>query len=144
MDTDCKPVLSLRISEQSSLKSKTLSCYCIIEAIVLTNSSVLAYNKNKMEDLKFEMLISFIRGEIGEFHLEIKKDTLIEDELGVTGDDGIELICNYSKQFNVDITDFKFDKYFYPEPGIFNALKKTISPIRINDLYNGMINGKLL
>jgi acyl carrier protein len=97
-----------------------------------------------MEDLKFEMLISFIREEIGEFDLEIKKDTLIEDELGLTGDDGIELICNYSKKFNVDITDFKFDKYFHPEPGIFNTFKKTILPIRINDLYNGIINGKLV
>jgi hypothetical protein len=97
-----------------------------------------------MEDLKLEKLVSFIREEIGEFDLGINKNTLIEDELGITGDDGIELIFNYSKQFNVDVTDFKFDKYFHPEPGVFNTFKKTILPIRINDLYNGMISGKLL
>lgn len=97
-------------------------------------------NSSNPKDL--DQLISFIREEIGEFNLEIKLSSLLEDELGITGDDGLELIQNYGIKFNVNIADFQYKKYFYPEPSIFNSIGK-ISPFTVGDLYLGIKSGKL-
>lgn len=99
-----------------------------------------------MEDLnsenRFDILVSFIREEIGEYDMEINEETLIEDNLGVTGDEAIELIQNFGKKFNVDISGFEYSKYFYPEPSIFNTIK-SVYPITVGNLYNSLKEGKL-
>lgn len=65
-----------------------------------------------MEDLnsenRFDIIVSFIREEIGEYDMEINQQTLIEDDLGVTGDEAIELIQNFGEKFGVDISDFQY------------------------------------
>lgn len=48
--------------------------------------------------------------------------TELENDLGITGDDGAELMEKFSKQFAVDISSFEFDQYFYPEPSGSNPL----------------------
>lgn len=99
-----------------------------------------------MEDLnpesRFDILVSFIREEIGEYEMEINQQTLIEDDLGVTGDEAIELIQNFGEKFGVDISDFQYLKYFHPEPNIFNTIK-SVYPITVGNLYNSLKEGKL-
>jgi hypothetical protein len=89
-----------------------------------------------------ENLVSFIRDEINEFKKPINRDTLIEDNLGVTGDEAAEMILNYSKKFNVDIDNFTFAKYFNDEPSIFLANRK-LDPLTVRDLEKGIIAGRL-
>ena len=97
---------------------------------------------NLNAEISFEDLISFIREEIGEYNMGINRETLIEDDLGVTGDEAIELIQNFSKKFNLDIKDFVYSKYFYPEPSIF-SVNKSIHPITLENLYTILKTGKL-
>ena len=90
----------------------------------------------------FEALVSFIRDEIGENKMNISKETLIENDLGVTGDEATELIQKFSKKFNVNINEFKYEKYFYPEPSLFNTLH-SILPLTVGDLEKSILFGKL-
>lgn len=98
-------------------------------------------NHRNSEEL-FKALVSFIRDEIGEYKINITKETLIENDLGVTGDEAIELIQKFSKIFDVNINEFNYKKYFYPEPGLFNTVH-LISPLRVRDLEKAVIAGKL-
>ena len=91
----------------------------------------------------FEDLVKFIWEEIGEFNLKISDLTLIEDDLGVTGLDAIELLKNYGKMFEVDLSNFTHEKYFYPEPIFFIWKAKIILPLTVGDLYKGIINKRL-
>lgn len=90
-----------------------------------------------------EQLIQFIREEIGEFKKQIDSFTQIENELGITGDEAIELIENISKKFNVDISAFDFKKYFHPEPRFFNKYGK-VEPLTIQNIQDSIISGKLV
>ncbi len=93
------------------------------------------------QKISFDDLVLFVREEIGEFKIEINESSLIEDDLGVTGADS--LIKNYGNKFNVNIENFRFDKYFYSESGWFIWGKKNKYPLTIGDLYKG-INNKVL
>lgn len=99
-------------------------------------------DKDLNNEKGLENLISFIREEIGEFNMSINETTLIEDGLGVTGGDGIDLIQRFSEKYNIDISDFDFSKYFYPEPNFFNSYGK-IEPLTVGDLFLSFKTGKL-
>jgi hypothetical protein len=88
-------------------------------------------------------LVEFVHEKTGAFEIPIHENTLIEDGLGCTGGDGIELITEYSKKFNVDITYFVFSDYFFPEPGAFGVPDHTIKPLTVGDLFEGIQKGKL-
>lgn len=88
-------------------------------------------------------LIEFIRRETGEDKKEINLSTLIEDDLGITGEDGYDLIRNFSKRFRVDISEFDYSKYFYPEPSPYLVMKDKILPLSVGDLYRAIIERKL-
>lgn len=66
-----------------------------------------------------DVLVVFVREQIREFKLSINECTRLEDDLGVTGDEAEELIAAFAKRFNVNIEEFRFEKYFYSEPSIF-------------------------
>jgi acyl carrier protein len=90
-----------------------------------------------------ERLINLIREEIGEFKKQFDSNSQIEDDLGITGDDAIELILKISKEFKIDITEFEFEKYFHPEPIFFINNFKTL-PLTILDIENAIVSGKLI
>lgn len=46
---------------------------------------------------------------------EIFRETRLVEDLGIDGDDGSKLIEDFSATFNVDCTEFEFDKYFNSE-----------------------------
>jgi acyl carrier protein len=90
----------------------------------------------------FESLVSFVRLRSREFKKSITRETLIEDDLGVTGDDAAELILEYSKKYNVDISNFIFTKYFNEESSVF-TMEKRIWPFTIGHLEKAVIAGRL-
>ena len=45
----------------------------------------------------------------------ITRSTQIEDDLGVSGDDAVEFIIAFGKEFNVDISKFMASDYFSSE-----------------------------
>lgn len=92
--------------------------------------------------ITLEELIDFIREESGAVSTKISEQTSIEDDLGVTGDDAVELMIKYAKLFNVDLSGFSPIKYFHPEPSIFASYRK-ISAINVGHLKQGIDAGFL-
>jgi len=77
-------------------------------------------------------------------------DSDLEKELGISGDDAYDLIKDYGLVFNVDVSAFVFNKYFYDEgeqmirffhwcTGRYKRRKFTLV-----DLQQGIELGKLL
>jgi len=60
------------------------------------------------EDL-FKDLVAFIYDKTDTGDVPITPDTEIEADLGITGDDGVELIVHFSKRYNVNIDNFYFN-----------------------------------
>jgi acyl carrier protein len=90
----------------------------------------------------FNELISFIRKQIGEYNMPIERETLIEYDLGVTGEDAAELIQAFSIQYKVDISNFLFTNYFNEEP--FVLLKcKSVKSFTVGHLEKGILAGRL-
>lgn len=85
----------------------------------------------------------FLEESLGEFEFPISRTTLIEDDLGVTGDDAYDLINSFSKKFNVDISSFRFEEYFYPEPTIFGVRDGKVKPFTVGDMERALLNGRL-
>lgn len=99
--------------------------------------------ENKTPGDTFTELASFLRDQIREYKIPITRETLLEDDLGVTGEDGDELIMNFSKKYNVDIAGFDFRKYFYDEPGIFNLENRVVKPFTVGHLEKAIMAGRL-
>lgn len=74
---------------------------------------------------------------------KIKPESRIAHDMGVDGDDADELINALQKQFDIDMTNFSFDKHFGPEGFnpisfiyfLFNRNKLNLIPITVMDLY---------
>lgn len=97
----------------------------------------------KDENYLDENLIDYIRQQVGVYDLIITKDTLIENDLGTTGQDANDLIFAFSKKYKVDITNFNFEKYFNDEPGIFGFRDRAIQPFTIGYLQKAIFAGRL-
>ena len=95
------------------------------------------------EDKILGDLISFIRKEMNEFKGPINRGTLIEDDLGITGDEAAELIMNFSKKYNVDIHEFVFSNYFYDESAVFILSHEVKLPFNVGHLQKAIIAGRL-
>lgn len=111
------------------------------------SSKIIPYKKiaTKMRSSKFETnseLIDFVRKKIREFNMIIDECTQIEKDLGVTGDDAEELIQEFSKVFNVDLSNFLFSQYFNDEPHLFYNGKDK-KPLTIGHLEKAIAAGKL-
>ena len=59
-------------------------------------------------------VIKFISEFVGVPEKKITADTLVNDDLGVAGDDGIELMEAFANRFNVGLSTWEQD-YFGPE-----------------------------
>jgi|SRR5579872_4054632 len=98
---------------------------------------------------KLKTLISNISG----INIErIQDDSRIEEDLRIYGDDAVELLITYGKEFNVDVSRFMAADYFSGEGlDIIGAIKRAITgkpkPLKkeltINHLEKGIIAGRL-
>lgn len=59
-------------------------------------------------------VMNFIKEEYG-WEKDSSFHTLIEDDLGISGDDASEMMDKFSKKYSVDLSGFTFSKYFSPE-----------------------------
>jgi len=87
-------------------------------------------------------LIKFIEELLGPYDIKYNLTTSIENDLGITGEDGFDFIKKYSELFNVDISKFVFSYYFHPEPSLF-VNYGSVKPLTLGDLENGINNGFL-
>ncbi len=78
---------------------------------------------------------------------DFTRETRIEKDLGVTGDDANELIMAFAKEFHVDVSHFILHDYFGPEgTDIFCAYSDAESrkKLTIADLEEAVDLGKLV
>lgn len=97
-------------------------------------------NENIFERVKqFIIKKSCIRGE------SMTRETRIEEDLGITGTDALELIIAFAKEFKVDVSKFMAAEYFEPE-GMNLLMPHTVPNKKIlilGDLEKAAIAGKL-
>jgi acyl carrier protein len=110
-----------------------------------------------MAESDFNKLKEFIVQQAGVDENEITPDTRLYEDLGIYGDDAFELLIEYGKKFNVDVSKFMAADYFEGEGGkglidvIYSVIKfftgsipsTKLNVLRVNDLENGIKAGKL-
>lgn len=96
----------------------------------------------------FAFIVDFSGASISEVNSQAR---LIED-LGVDGDDGVELINAYSKKFSVNISKFLAAEYFNPEGDIIlpaimrlctGKTRPNVKILTIAHLEKGILAGEL-
>lgn len=98
-----------------------------------------------MSELVKEQIFEFIIDELGSYSFPMSLETQIENDLGITGDDAIDLIDNLSKRFGFKIDDFKPEIYFYPEPGFLQLNHQgNRKPLTLGHIYNAVLSGSLI
>jgi acyl carrier protein len=94
----------------------------------------------------FEKVKSFLIEKTFITDIQYTSKTNIEEELGVTGDDAVELIIEFGNKFNVDVSKFMLADYFRAEGidflGLFKK-KKVRKILTLGDLVNSVITGRL-
>jgi acyl carrier protein len=95
-----------------------------------------------MKEEIFNDLVAFIHKVSRSFEVPITMETSIENDLGVTGDDGEDLIIEFSKKYNVDINNFDFTKYFYPEPMTL-SMPRDVKLLTVGHLMKAIEAGRL-
>ncbi len=95
-----------------------------------------------MNQEAFTDLVAFIHEQSRRYEVPITLDTSIENDLGATGDDGEELILKFSKRYNVNIDNFYFTKYFYPEPFV-SKMPEKIEILSVGHLLKAIEAGRL-
>lgn len=95
-----------------------------------------------MVKLKNKNLMILIEDLLDNYDFEFQKDISIENDLGITGEDGFDFIKEYSKVFKVDISEFVFSDFFQPEPSLFVKYRE-VKPLTLGDLAIGIIEGVL-
>jgi len=99
-----------------------------------------------------EELQEFISQFCGIKKARIKPDVRLVKDLGIDGDDGIELILAYAKKFRVDVSNFMATDYFNPEGDtvlpflarfLLNRPQPIIKVLTINHLEKGISAGRL-
>jgi acyl carrier protein len=65
---------------------------------------------------------------------ELYDDALLEDDLGLTGDDAWELMDEIHKNFDVDFSSFEFSLHFGPEAGSYVAEEYGYYPVSVKHL----------
>jgi len=69
-----------------------------------------------MEDFKLKKIKHFLESDRwGLEKREIQRNTKIEQDLRLTGDDAVEFIVAFGEEFDVDVSNFMADEYFEAE-----------------------------
>src|SRR5687767_5048929 len=100
----------------------------------------------------FTHLKAFVVKQTGVHEEEVTPDASLENDLGVYGDDGVELIIKFGKEFNVDVSRFMAADYFSPEgdpilPAIIRIItgkkRRKLKGLTLNHLERGIRAGRL-
>lgn len=83
---------------------------------------------------------------------EVTSDASLEDDLGVSGDDAVDLIIAFGQKFHVDVSNFILSDYFCPEgdpilPALIKMItgkkSKKLKNLTVQHLQKGIIAGRL-
>lgn len=105
-----------------------------------------------MSEQILNQVISLIEKKMGKYRKPITRETCLEKDLGVSGDDAVELLLDYGKNFNVDISNLDLRKYFTPEgdtilPSILRSVtgkkESKAKELTVGDLEKGIIAKQL-
>ena len=100
----------------------------------------------------FNKLKAFVVKQSAVTDEEICRTTEIENGLGITGDDAVEFMVAFGKEFNVDVTRFMAADYFEAEgdkilPTLIRFLtgrkKKAKKILTVGHLEKGILAGRL-
>jgi acyl carrier protein len=99
-----------------------------------------------MNENLFEEIQAFIVEKIGVDEVEVTQEALLQDDLGVYGDDAVDLIVAFSKKFKLDVSNFIAADYFKPEGlDILGFFSKGIprKNLTVGHLEKAVIAGRL-
>lgn len=108
-------------------------------------------NASTNKDSIWRQVIEFVKEE--RWDGEFTRETDLVKDLKLKGDDAYEFICLYSKKFDVDISEFNFGNFFYPEGDwifkkivelILKQKSKNKKSITLGDLERGIKDGKII
>lgn len=68
-----------------------------------------------MPDAVLERLLDLLSRQTGRRREKLDPDVQIQRDLGCSGEDAVELMEVYGKEFSVDLTGFEFRRHFTPE-----------------------------
>ena len=97
-------------------------------------------------------IILLVEKRMGKYQMPIVRETALEKDLGISGDDAVEFLMDFSKEFNVDMSNFDIKKYFFPEgdsilPAIVRLFtgkrQRKQKELRLGDLGKAVIAGRL-
>lgn len=74
---------------------------------------------------------------------KIDLETSVENDLGLTGDDAVDFIEEFSERFNVNIEAFDYNKYFKPEGLVFHSKNLSRIDLKLKNLVNAIDCGEL-
>lgn len=121
--------------------------------LVLGLEKMIINGLNKMMDEYeiWEQVVRFAKEE--RWDGEFTHATDLVNDLKLKGDDAYEFICSFSDRFNVNIADFKFEEYFYPEGDcvlrellnivLFRKIENK-KKITLGNLVEGVKEGRLI
>ena len=106
-----------------------------------------------MSESTFDRLKELIVEQIGVHQNEVTPNARLYEDLGVYGDDATDLLIEYGKRFNVDVSKFMAADYFKGEGidvigGLIRLFsgKQSVGRLKtltVNDLEKGIVAGKL-
>lgn len=97
-------------------------------------------------------LKQLIVNKLGVDYEDVLPETMLEEDLGLYGDDAMEFLVVFSKEFNVDISNFMAADYFSPEgdiilPSLIRAItgkkKKKQKYLQVQHLEKAILAGRL-
>src|SRR5690349_12205963 len=101
-----------------------------------------------MNEETLDQIIDLIEKKIGRYKKPITRGTCLEKDLGITGDDAVELILEYGRKFKVDISELDLKKYFTPEGDTILSTLLGKSEVKqkeltVGDLEKGIMSKQL-
>ena len=105
-----------------------------------------------MSEEIFDKIKKFVIKQTFDRNMTWTRDTVLQTEVGLRGDDAVEFIIAFGKLFSVDVSNFIAVNYFSPEgdttiPDFIDWIrgkkKEPILPLTLGDLEKAVIAGKL-
>jgi acyl carrier protein len=106
-----------------------------------------------MSESTFDRLKELIVEQIGVHQNEVTPNARLYEDLGVYGDDAVDLLIKYGKKFNVDVSKFMAADYFKGEGiDVFGWVLQLFSGkqpghglkvLTVNDLEKGIVAARL-
>ena len=102
-----------------------------------------------MDDEIFDKIKLFVIERRGTYKKVLTKNSQLESDLKITGDDALEFIEEFGKKFNVNVSKIELSEYFAREGSfllyvfLFLGKKMNRKTITLGDLERAVLLGKL-